>query len=175
MLLLLLICLKCILGKSRLITWIQLAIRYCLKYLCTQSSKNLSALLISVCSPDIHQLKKKKLFSIDSLSIVKSEMFLRFKAELYNLWTPYTSCCPFLYFSSSFAYFKNHNGANLDLYQKVFRGRNMQIKFFLNLTLNYENNISIYLFYLLNKKNLFYFFSFIELPYIFIRPHKYLT
>lgn len=62
--------LKYILGKSRLVTWIQLTIRCCLKYVCTQSPKNLLALLIGIHSPDIYQLKKKKL-STDSLSFVK--------------------------------------------------------------------------------------------------------
>lgn len=148
--------------------------KYSLKDLCSKSPENLSAILLGIHSPDIHQLKNKN--SMDFQSSVKFEMFSWLKTELYNLWTWCTSSCPvFLYFSSSFAYFKNHNCVNLNLYQKVFRGRKIHIKInfsFLNLTLSYENNISTFLFYLLDKKNLFHSFSFTELPYVLMRPHK---
>ena len=55
--------LKYILGKSRLVTCVQLTVRCCLKYVCTQSPKNLLALLIGIHSPDIYQLKKKNTFN----------------------------------------------------------------------------------------------------------------
>lgn len=87
--------LKYILGKSRLVTWIQLTIRCCLKYVCTQSPKNLLALLIGIHSPDIYQLKKKKNFQ-QILFLLWN--FRWFKAELCYLWALYTSCCPSFFF-----------------------------------------------------------------------------
>lgn len=49
----------------------------------------------------------------------------------------------FFFFFALFVSFKNHNDANLDLYQKVF-SMQIKIKFLcLNLALNYENNINI--------------------------------